>query len=170
MGEAKVTGRATEVLVVHGLGSCIALCLRDPAARVSGMAHVVLPRVSAAAAAAPVPPALPAKFGDLAVPHLLGLMEREGARRERLKIAIVGGASVLRGADRLDIGRENTIAVLTALNDAGLTLADHDIGGSLGRVCRLYAADGRLVVCAIGSGERVLTVLGGPSAGKGAAG
>jgi chemotaxis protein CheD len=159
MGEARITARPADVLVVHGLGSCIALCLRDPVTRITGLAHVVLPRSSSAA----LPEAgssRPAKFGDLAVPYLLEQMERAGARRERLKIAIVGGAQVLRGAERLDIGRENTIAVLTSLNDAGLMLADHDIGGSLGRVCRLHAGDGRLVVSAIGSEERVLTILG----------
>jgi chemotaxis protein CheC len=32
-----------EVLVAYGLGSCVAVCLYDPAARVGGMLHALLP-------------------------------------------------------------------------------------------------------------------------------
>ena len=43
LGEARVTRGLADVLLINGLGSGIALCARDPAARVCGMAHVVLP-------------------------------------------------------------------------------------------------------------------------------
>lgn len=161
MGEAKTTRRGTDVLVAHGLGSCIALCMRDPAARVSGMAHVVLPH-SPPQGADTGDPQVCARFADIAVPHLLGEMEKEGAAPDRIKIAIVGAAQLLGGEDgkRLDIGSRNTVAVLEALKTCGLRLLAHDVGGTFGRVCQLFSCDGRVLVRTIGSGERELTVLG----------
>ena len=37
------TGGAGDVLVTLGLGSCVAIVLHDAAARVGGLAHVLLP-------------------------------------------------------------------------------------------------------------------------------
>ncbi|HYW06081.1 MAG TPA: chemotaxis protein CheD, partial [Longimicrobium sp.] len=36
-------GGADQVLATLGLGSCVAILLRDPVVRVGGMAHVLLP-------------------------------------------------------------------------------------------------------------------------------
>jgi chemotaxis protein CheD len=158
MGEAKTTRRPSDVLVAHGLGSCIALCMRDPVARVSGMAHIVLPHHVARGTDA----TLGAKFADLAVPYLLNEMVKEGAAEDQLKIAVVGAAQLFGGEEgkRLDIGNRNTVAVLGALKARGLRLIAHDVGGTFGRICQLFAHDGRVLVRAIGSGERELTVLG----------
>jgi chemotaxis protein CheD len=162
MAEAAVTRRATDVLVAHGLGSCIALCVRDPVARVSGMAHIVLPQSHGT----PAPFASQvAKFADVAVPHLLDVLEQQGASRARLAVAVVGGAQILLGADRLEIGKQNTVSVLRALKDRGLALRAHDVGGHLGRTCRLFAVNGRVLVRPIGFDERELTVLGPASSG-----
>ena len=169
MGEARVTRRATEVLVAHGLGSCIALCARDPAARVAGMAHIVLPRSPGRSEEDPSPPSLPARFADRAVPFLFQAMEREGAATDRLKIAVVGAARIFAdGEAGLDIGGRNAAAVLHALKERGVRLLAHDLGGTFGRVCRLFAGDGRVLVRTIGSGERELAVLDAQDVGAGA--
>lgn len=160
MGEAKVTRRAADVLVAHGLGSCIALCMRDPLARVSGMAHIVLPQSRPQSADGPEPS--PARFADTAVPFLLGEMRAQGASQDQLKIVIVGAAQLFAGENgkRLDIGSRNTAAVLAVLKDHNLRLVAHDVGGNFGRVCQLWASDGRVIVRTIGAEERELAVLG----------
>jgi len=82
-------GEADDFLVTIGLGSCVAIILHDPAARVGGLAHVLLPS-----------PALsrrmdnPAKAAQTAVPLLLEQMARKGASPRRITGRIAGGASM----------------------------------------------------------------------------
>ena len=63
LGEWRVTADPAATLVCLGLGSCVALCARDPLNKIGGMVHMVLPdsgegRVQGNGA----------KFVDLAVP------------------------------------------------------------------------------------------------------
>ena len=41
-GELRVSG-APDRLAIHGLGSCVAVFVYDPAARIGGLAHILLP-------------------------------------------------------------------------------------------------------------------------------
>ena len=41
LGEIKVSQRPQEVLVAHGLGSCVAIAAVDPVVKAAGLAHVV---------------------------------------------------------------------------------------------------------------------------------
>ena len=42
VGDMKI-GRAGDVLVTHGLGSCLGLMIYDPVVKVGGMLHAMLP-------------------------------------------------------------------------------------------------------------------------------
>src|SRR6185295_4013706 len=91
MAELKVVA-APDKLAIHGLGSCVAMALYDPEAKVAGLAHAMLP--SGPAGATAVNAAQPGKFCDLAVPELLRQMEALGAQRARIFARIVGGATM----------------------------------------------------------------------------
>jgi chemotaxis protein CheD len=126
-----------------GLGSCVAVALYDPVARVGGMAHVVLPE----------PPetenAPTAKFAGVAVSTVLEQVLARGAQRHRLVCKIAGGAQVLAtGAmrDSFRIGERNTAAVQAALKRLGIRPAAVDCGGTAGRSFRLTVSDGRVAV------------------------
>ena len=43
IGEFAVSNEPDDVIVTHALGSCIAVCLLDPVARVGGLLHFLLP-------------------------------------------------------------------------------------------------------------------------------
>ena len=43
IGEMAVADRPDDVIVTYALGSCVAVCLFDPAARVAAMLHFLLP-------------------------------------------------------------------------------------------------------------------------------
>ena len=58
-----------------------------------------------------MPRDLPGKYADLAIPALLELVRRAGARKERLEIVIVGGAKMFALGAGLDIGARNDAAV-----------------------------------------------------------
>jgi chemotaxis protein CheD len=142
LGEIQVT-RSGE-LVAYSLGSCVAICLYDPRARVAGMAHVVLP-------AAPSDKAVttPGKFADTAVPALLDEMRRQGAAPARLHCKLAGGAAVLAlggGGSLPNIGQRNTEAVRAALARARVRVLAEETGGNQGRTVRLEAATGRTLV------------------------
>ncbi|HLH26702.1 MAG TPA: chemotaxis protein CheD [Chloroflexota bacterium] len=131
-------------LVAYSLGSCVAICLYDPLAKVAGMAHVVLPAVPEKGAGT-----APGKFADTAVPALLAAMQRAGAAAARLHCRLAGGAAVLAigGTGSLPpIGQRNVEAVKAALALARVRVRAEDTGGTQGRTVRLDAASGRVMV------------------------
>jgi chemotaxis protein CheD len=158
LGEAKVlraTPELDDALVAYGLGSCVAICLWDPAAKVAGMAHVVLPGVNPAGAPH-------AKFAGSALPALVALMQAEGAGRDPKKYVakLAGGAQVLSlgGSGSLPrVGEQNARAVQEALAEAGVQVQAQDLGGSKGRSVWFDPREGgQIRVRAIGSGDRYL--------------
>jgi chemotaxis protein CheD len=145
---------AGEVLLTIGLGSCVAIALHDPDAKVGGLAHILLPS-----------PALsrrdqsPGKFPQTAVPLLLQDMVALGARPSRVTARIAGGASMftnLQPAGTIQMGERNLVAVRAALTHHNIPLVGSAVGGDFGRTVRLYVDDGRLEVSTVRQGVTYL--------------
>ncbi len=159
LGEARVLRARPDTqghsLVAYGLGSCVAICLFDPATQVAGMAHVVLPGADPTGSPNP-------KFARSALPALLGLMQGEGASRHArgYLVKLAGGAQVLAigGTGSLPrIGEQNARAVQEALDAAGMVVHGADLGGGRGRTVWFDPRDGgRIRVRSVGSGEHHL--------------
>src|SRR5690606_24212377 len=81
IGEFAIARGGADVIVTHALGSCVAVCLWDPAADVAGLLHVLLPdsRISPQRAAEQ-----PAAFADTGVPLLFRAAYALGAEKKRL--------------------------------------------------------------------------------------
>jgi len=142
------------VLSTIGLGSCVAIALYDPTARVGGLAHVLLPNASAARDASN-----PAKFPETVVPLMIDEMTRLGAARARIRAKIAGGASMfsnLATTDGDNVGERNIEATRKALAVAGILVESEDTGGDHGRSVFLRLADGRVEVRSTRVGTRVL--------------
>lgn len=142
-------------LAVHGLGSCVALLLHDPAVRVGGLAHILLPGPR------PIQDAssdLPAKYAPEAVDVLVEAMVRSGARASRLRAAVVGGASLFRSDADLDqgIGTRNAAALAEALAERGLTPVVNETGGTEGRSVYFTLPEGILEIKTLREGLREL--------------
>lgn len=147
-------GGRDEALVTLGLGSCVAILLQDPEARIGGMAHVLLPEPSLARDASN-----PSKFASTAVPLLQEEMARLGARASRLQGRLVGGASMftsLMGPGSLNMGERNVRAAREALRRAGIPVLGEEVGGDYGRSVRFWIGEGRTVVTSVGKAEIVL--------------
>ena len=147
-------GSNTDVLVTIGLGSCVAVVLHDPVAKVGGLAHVLLPS-----------PALgrkddsPAKFPQTAVPRLLELMAPLGANARRVMGRLVGGASMFAGLaapGTIQMGERNTVACRQVLMELGIPIAAQATGGDYGRTVKLWVSDGRLEVSSVSHGIQIL--------------
>lgn len=150
LGEWRVSGDPAEVLLCLGLGSCIAFVAWDPAAHIAGMAHMVLPDSTQGRPST----VTPAKFVDLAVPLVTGAMLDRGARRERLRVHLVGGARMLQGVQHhsaMNIGDRNAAAARAAVAAQGLRVHTENTGGGHGRTVRMSVADGSVLVTSPGA-------------------
>src|SRR5207245_435830 len=100
--------RHDAVIVTLGLGSCVAIMLHDPTARVGAMAHVLLPSKSLARDTTNL-----AKFPETAVPLMLERLSALGADRRRLVAKLAGGASMfaaLMTPGSIQMGERNIVA------------------------------------------------------------
>ena len=143
LGQMAAENKPEAVLTCLRLGSCVALCVYDPVAKIGGMAHMVLPEHREG-----VSDEQRARFVDWAPPMLVGSMEKIGAIKTRLKVKLVGGAAVTAssGNPLLDLGKRNIDAATEILGKMGLPIRAADIGGTQGRSVRLYVETGKLVV------------------------
>ncbi len=141
------------VIATVGLGSCVAIALYDPATRVGGLAHVLLPNESMAR-----DKTNRAKFPAAAVPMLLTEMKGLGCNGG-VGARLVGGASMfasLLPTGGVNVGERNVAASRAALAAAGVPLLGEDVGGDYGRSVYFHLADGRIEVHSLKAGRRVL--------------
>jgi len=141
LGECAISDAPQQVLATYGLGSCIAVAVYDPVARVGGLAHYLLPD---SAIASGQRRGQPCAFADIAIPLLFELAARQGASIRRLRAHAAGGASMMGAGPALDIGRRNYAALLRELQRAGVPLEGEAVGGVVSRNLRLVIGTGKV--------------------------
>jgi chemotaxis protein CheD len=145
---------ADGVIATIGLGSCVAIVLHDPTARVGGLAHILLPDESMSRDRSN-----PAKFPATIVPIVLDEMHVLGAVRRRVRARIAGGASMFANlitTNSINIGERNIASVRSVLERAKIPIVGEDVGSDHGRSVYLFVADGRVEVRSLRKGLRVL--------------
>jgi chemotaxis protein CheD len=148
-------GTGSDVLVTIGLGSCVAIVLHDPGARVGGLAHVLLPSPSLSRR----DDAGPGRFPQTAVPALIEAMAARGGVPRRLSARLVGGAAMftnLSPVGTIQMGERNAVASRQALLAHGIAVIGEDLGGDYGRTVRLDVATGALDVTSLKHAARRL--------------
>jgi len=147
IGEFAVSNRAGDVLVTHALGSCVAVCLIDPVAKVAGLIHILLPeaKINPTRAADQ-----PAAFADTGIPLLFNAAARRGAEKKRCVVHLIGGAEVAPGTEggggAFNIGRRNILAAKNTLWKHGVLIKAESVGGTLVRTVSLAVTGGRIQV------------------------
>lgn len=133
---------APGVIRSAGLGSCIAVVLYDPFARVGGMAHAMLPQ------SRPGRVKNRAKYIDTSLATLLERMLERGCTKSNIIAKIAGGAQMFPDSDRelLVVGAKNIEAARRCLQKAGIPLVAEDVGGNIGRTLNLDCSDGTLYI------------------------
>lgn len=129
--------RDPEVVVSTILGSCVAACIRDPAARIGGINHFLLP------GNVEDPRSPRSDFVGVHLMELLinGLL-REGARRERLEAKLFGGGRTMEGL--MDVGAQNAQFATRFIEAEGITLLPGSLGGAHGRRIQFWPVTGRV--------------------------
>ncbi len=132
-GQLAVAAEPTAITTI--LGSCVAVCLFDPVARIGGMNHYLLPHH--------VERERSPRFGTVAIPELVARVLAAGARSAALQAKVFGGASLI-GAFRgsRNLGEENARLAARLLADAGIPVLDRDVGGTRGRKLIFHVDDG----------------------------
>lgn len=125
-GEYFVT-RSDEAITTV-LGSCISACIRDPAVKIGGMNHFMLPEDNSVGKSAWVegPGALSTRYGSYAMESLINELMKLGARRERLEVKLFGGGKIL--SSMTDVGMKNIAFAKQFLKLEGFKIAAEDVG------------------------------------------
>lgn len=153
LGEVKTSKDRGSVLTCLGLGSCVAVSMFDPVAKIGGMAHVVLPASQGKTGDKA------SRYADVAVPRLLETLRNSGAVNSRLLINLAGGAQMSLAAGMgtaFKIGEDNVAAVLAALAAEGLQPRGIEVGGNRGRTVRLFIESGKAMVASAGEESKEL--------------
>ena len=155
VADCKVSADPHSRLVTYALGSCIAVAIHDPVSRVAGMLHFMLPESSGDPDKGATSPY---RYADTGTPLLFREAYRQGARKKRLVVKLIGGAAVFDDHGIFNIGKRNLAAVKKILWKAGVMVHAEEVGGTQSRTVRMDVATGRLVINGPGGKEKELAI------------
>jgi len=151
IGDLKVVKDPDAILSTHGLGSCVGLCIYDPAAKVGGILHYLLPTPTDPTA--PVAPEDMAKYGSTGIPLLFRKAYELGAVKERLIVCAAGAGEFLSDSAGFNVGKRNHNLLRKVLFKNMVRLDAKSLGGSTARTLWLHLNDGSLIVTNKGDRE-----------------
>lgn len=139
-------------LITYALGSCIGICLYDPAVKLAALIHIMLPLNMEAGRKNPM------KYADTGIRETLKTMEIKGCLRSRITAKIAGGAKMFEvpgGGSASNIGQLNVDSVRLNLKKEGIRLAAEDTGGSTARTVSFDSATGQGFIKSYGKPDLV---------------
>ncbi|MEM7045456.1 MAG: chemoreceptor glutamine deamidase CheD [Pseudomonadota bacterium] len=140
-GRHYVTAKADEMIVTL-LGSCVAACIRDPIAAVGGLNHFLLPASDGGAWENTADAAM--RYGNHAMETLINDVIKLGGMRSRLEVKVFGGARIIEGSSTLSVGQKNIEFVHRYLQNEGLNIAAHHLGGAQPRRIHYFPITGKV--------------------------
>ena len=137
-GGFHVTDSPDDVLTTV-LGSCVAVCMRNPHTGFGGMNHFLLP-----SDVSPKRDGYHLRYGTYSIERLINAILSRGGDRGQLEVKVFGGANILQGMT--EIGTRNAEFVETYLKKEGVTVAARDLGGRFARRIRYFPTIGRVLM------------------------
>ncbi len=137
-GDFYVTEAANEMLVTI-LGSCVAVCMRDPVLGVGGMNHFLLPE-SASGEWGGI--GAVTRYGNHAMETLINDIVALGGVRARFEVKVFGGGHVIDSS--LAIGQKNAEFAERYLANEGMPIAAKHVGGFLPRRIHYFPRTGKV--------------------------
>ena len=134
MADLKVA-KAPDSLTTLGLGSCIGLTLYDPASKIGGLVHYMLPDSTKLRNNTNI-----AKFGDTGIRELYNQMIKNGANPRRMG----------------NVGDRNTDMARHVLAELKIPLKAQDTGLNYGRTVILDCETGDYIIKAVGKEQKVI--------------
>ncbi len=140
VGDMKVSNEPGVVLVTYSLSSCIGLAIHDSVAQVGGMLHYMLPESSLDGTKAKKNPYM---FGDTGIPFLFREAYKLGAKKNGLRVIVVGGAQILDQKGLFNIGKRNYITLRKLFWKNNVMTDFEDVGGNVNRTLKLEIKTGQ---------------------------
>lgn len=116
------------------LGSCVATCLWDEGARIGGMNHFLLPEIASGESESRL-------YGAHAMELLINDLMKRGARKDRLRAKLFGGASMIEGLS--EVGARNAAFARQFLSREGIPNLGESLGGNKARRVRFWPVTGK---------------------------
>ncbi len=157
IGAMAVSNDPDSVIVTHDLGSCIAVAVYDPVARIGGLLHYLLPL---SRERAPNSRFRDEMYADTGVPLLFERMYALGAAKGRMKVKVAGGAVISKAAQAaqattVPIGTRNYTILRKMFWQNQVLIAAEDVGGTVARSVSLDVGTGVVNVTTV-AGTRTL--------------
>ena len=143
VSDAKVSKKSEDVLATYSLGSCIGVCLYDPATHIGGMLHCQLPNSTMDPERAKE---MPFMFADSGTKILVEKLVTMGANKKRMQVKIAGGSAMNTGPKGFNIGKRNHLAIRKILWKNGMFIDAEDVGGFSPRNMFMNIANGAVTV------------------------
>jgi len=148
ISDLKVSSNPADSMITYALGSCIAVAVYDPAAKVGGLLHYMLPDSTLDAARAKDTPAM---FADTGIPLLFKSCYKMGADKKRMVVKVAGGASILDESNFFRIGQKNIMAMRKLFWSNNVLIDAEDTGKNVNRTVRLDMSTGKVTIKRAGS-------------------
>jgi chemotaxis protein CheD len=124
----------------------------DPVCGLGGVINFLLPDSTRVNGVDPAK--APFMFADTGVPAFIEALQQQGARPDRFKVVIAGGAHVLDQTKAFDIGAKNLEALKNCLKNFAIKVHHENIGGTNSRTLSLEIGSGRSSIKIFGEGEQ----------------
>jgi chemotaxis protein CheD len=142
-----------EQLISYALGSCVGVCIIDKAAKISGMAHIMLPYNNSANGENTF------KYANTGIAEMVKRMEYLGALKSRMIAKIAGGAKMfdIKGSSTIgNIGERNIFATKETLQKLRVKLLSEDVGQNYGRTITFESTTGNLTIKSFGRNIKII--------------
>ena len=126
------------------LGSCISACIRDRVSGIGGMNHFMLPASTSSDSWKAADNSASARYGNVAMEHLINNILKNGGKRQNLEAKIFGGGRII--ANMTDIGMRNIAFARDYLKTEGLKIISEDVGDMFPRTVVYFPATGKVQV------------------------
>jgi chemotaxis protein CheD len=153
VADMQVTNDPAYTLVTYALGSCIGVTIYDPAVKIGGLLHFMLPESALDPQKAQKNPWM---FADTGIPLFFKEAYRLGAEKKRMLVKIAGGSQIMDDSQYFNIGKRNYLALRKIFWANNVLIRGEEVGGHTNRTLRLDVANGRVWLKNAGGGEREL--------------
>lgn len=147
VGDMKI-GADGDMIVTHALGSCLGLAAFDPAAKVGGLLHAMLPLSSINSEKAQANPAM---FVDTGVPLLFNSLYKKGAAKSRLVVKAAGCGTPMGKNEVFKIGERNYAVLKKLLWKNNILLEAENVGGMSSRTIHFDVSNGQIMLSSDGT-------------------
>lgn len=146
--------KSPDGITTLGLGSCVGIAIRDPIAKVGGLAHVMLPDSTQIENNTNR-----FKFADTGIDDLVKKIVAIGGVKTRFEAKIAGGAQMFafqNKSDMVRVGERNVEASKKKLKELGIPIRAEDTGLNYGRTVIFYPETGDFVIRSAGKADKTI--------------